>query len=521
MVIQASIIFVFNYYLQNIFILIITIDNLNIEAKQNDEAKNQLVYEIKQLKEQLDLKLLEEKSDLSQNKLSNGENIFDKKSEEKCSIKDTADLYAIKNLTDADKLLRDENIALKSELEKRDETISKLQADLHQYFSQISENKKLMEIKDKKLDDMVLKESSNSSKLNDAEKKITEMKKLIADNELSFNKLKQDLDFKVTIENELRSENKRLTINLNDLNGQLKEKISDLDFLNKENNTLQERINTDGLKIQKLEDDWKKLKNKLSETNSQLEVKNMEINQLKSKELNRDKNIFKENEKIRTELFTLQAKQAELLSKHDEAIKELQEELKKNVTEKDKLIEELSELKSKHTNQRGGRSLGSFIEQEIDHEKAVLQGIENQALNAKYETRIQYLEVEIDTLRSKIRKLLREKEIQDQVLKESQLLVKEIALKYATDSDAWNRQKQKLLEKEKLYEESVEMRKELKKAADKLRQKLQSLEEQIIEKQNKHTIEKNNWETQRIQYMSQNNKVSFIHLIFMLFHLEL
>ena len=249
------------------------------------------------------------------------------------------------------------------------------------------------------------------------------------------------------------------------------------------------------------------MKNKLSETNSQLEVRNMEINQLKSKELNRDKNIFKENEKIRTELFTLQAKQTELISKHDEAIKELHDELKRNVTEKEKLIEDMNELKSKQTNQRANRSLGSFIEQEIDHEKAVLQGIENQALNAKYETRIQYLEVEIDTLRSKIRKLLREKEIQDQVLKESQLLVKEIALKYATDSDAWNRQKQKLLEKEKLYEESVEMRKELKKAADKLRQKLQSLEEQIIEKQNKHTIEKNSWETQRIQYMSQNNKV--------------
>lgn len=51
------------------------------------------------------------------------------------------------------------------------------------------------------------------------------------------------------------------------------------------------------------------------------------------------------------------------------------------------------------------------------------------------------------------------------------------------------------------------MRKELKKAADKLRQKLQSLEEQIIEKQNKYTIEKNSWETQRIQFMSANNKV--------------
>jgi hypothetical protein len=57
------------------------------------------------------------------------------------------------------------------------------------------------------------------------------------------------------------------------------------------------------------------------------------------------------------------------------------------------------------------------------------------------------------------------------------------------------------------------MRKELKKAADKLRQKLQSLEEQIIDKQNKHTIEKNNWETQRIQYLTTNNRVKILIII--------
>ena len=86
-------------------------------------------------------------------------------------------------------------------------------------------------------------------------------------------------------------------------------------------------------------------------------------------------------------------------------------------------------------------------------------------------------------------------------------MVKEIALRYTSDSEAWQRQKQKLLEKEKLYEESVEMRRELKKAADKLRQKLQSLEEQIIDKQNKHTIERNGWETQRLQVIAVNNRV--------------
>jgi hypothetical protein len=48
-----------------------------------------------------------------------------------------------------------------------------------------------------------------------------------------------------------------------------------------------------------------------------------------------------------------------------------------------------------------------MIEQEIDHEKAILEKLEAQAVNTKYEAKIQYLEVEIDTLRSKIRKLLK------------------------------------------------------------------------------------------------------------------
>lgn len=45
---------------------------------------------------------------------------------------------------------------------------------------------------------------------------------------------------------------------------------------------------------------------------------------------------------------------------------------------------------------------------------------------------------------------LKDKETQDQVLKETQHLMKDIALKYQSDSDSWNRQRQKLLEKEKL-----------------------------------------------------------------------
>lgn len=47
------------------------------------------------------------------------------------------------------------------------------------------------------------------------------------------------------------------------------------------------------------------------------------------------------------------------------------------------------------------------VDAELDQEKQALKKLETQALNAKYEMKIQYLEIEIDTLRSKIRKLLK------------------------------------------------------------------------------------------------------------------
>lgn len=57
------------------------------------------------------------------------------------------------------------------------------------------------------------------------------------------------------------------------------------------------------------------------------------------------------------------------------------------------------------------------------------------------------------------------------------------------------------------YDESIEMKKELKMAADRLRQKLQSIEEQMRDNDNKHMIDKFNWETQRLQLVSTINRV--------------
>lgn len=93
------------------------------------------------------------------------------------------------------------------------------------------------------------------------------------------------------------------------------------------------------------------------------------------------------------------------------------------------------------------------------------------------------------------------------MLKENQQIAREITQKYQIDSENWNKQRQTLIEKEKLYEESIQMRKELKAATDRLRQKLQLVEEQAIDKENRHLIEKSNWETQRLQLVTTINRL--------------
>ena len=47
------------------------------------------------------------------------------------------------------------------------------------------------------------------------------------------------------------------------------------------------------------------------------------------------------------------------------------------------------------------------IENEIQNEKMMLQKIETETLTLKYETKIQYLDAEIETYRSKIKKLIK------------------------------------------------------------------------------------------------------------------
>ena len=309
---------------------------MNSEAKQNDETRTQLSTEIQQLREKLDDKLIENKTN---------------------------------NLTDFDKLLRDsdqaEYFTLKNDLEDKNTKISLLEHDADQKNELIETLKSEIELKETQLNESSRREKEFEEKYTDTRHKLYELESQIEDAEQVIIQLKFELDSKSTVETSLRSDTDLLHDKLNEFSVQLKEKISEIEFLNKENNALQERVNSDESKLNLATEDMAKHKHKCDQLLSELDSKNDEFskfeNLIKSKEIElneinkklviRDQIIrdkVKECETCRYDLNDLQIKYNTLGSTTDERIKSLTNELDSLSIEKNKIYNELVELAEKH-----------------------------------------------------------------------------------------------------------------------------------------------------------------------------
>jgi hypothetical protein len=61
------------------------------------------------------------------------------------------------------------------------------------------------------------------------------------------------------------------------------------------------------------------------------------------------------------------------------------------------------------------------------------------------------------------------------------------------------------------YDESIKLKSELQNAVDRLRQKLHELEVHSQDKQNRHAIEKQQWDIQRLEFIGKINEVHCCH----------
>jgi chromosome segregation ATPase len=328
------------------------------------------------------------------------------------------EIEVIKNLTDADKLLRDENKVLKGELEEKTDTLNKLQIEIQAKTSKINELNVLVEKKEAQLENTSKKEKNLIENLDAFSRQISELTKQIDMSESSIKHLKSEINMKNKIEMSLSEDTHKLNDKLTQLNLVLKEKTNQIDVLGQENKTLLDKFNSESMRCKAVENDLTQCKAKLSQLNKDLEVKSLELvsieNLIKSKENefdNKSTKLFASEVSVKEKLEEcIRNKQAlqelkekyELLGKDSETkVGSLTREIDRLNKEKDELISSFEELQLEHT------KCASIKSVENENEKALLKKLELQAINSKYESKSQYLEIEIDTLRSKVRKLLK------------------------------------------------------------------------------------------------------------------
>lgn len=237
----------------------------------------------------------------------------------------------------------------------------------------------------------------------------------------------------------------------------MQEKASEIEFLNRESNALQERANADEIRCKRVEAETAELRARLVEVQSELEKSRAEVSRLETaaaasvgtQTIGRasgrqwttttttgvKRQQVDELDKTKRELTELRDKYAELSESVGGQVGTLNKEIERLNREKEHLALDLADLKAKYEraleiNQRKGifnflifdslsiklcflllfkdkkHEPGHYLS-EHDQERILLEKLEAQTLNTKYEAKVQYLEVEIDTLRSKIRKLLK------------------------------------------------------------------------------------------------------------------
>ena len=211
---------------------------------------------------------------------------------------------------------------------------------------------------------------------------------------------------------------------------QLTEKSDELESLRRENAMWLEKTERDEARVKALEKEAFKLRFLIDDLNRDLEMKNAELARyeslVRSKELElgdvNDKLVSKEHmfrskledyEKNRADLAALRLKYSELGASLNEQLSALNKHIAALTADKQALADQLDATKAEleQINKRPPPPPPQVETTDsgaaADSERVAMLRLENQALSVKYEAKVQYLEVEINTLRARIQKLLK------------------------------------------------------------------------------------------------------------------
>ena len=231
-----------------------------------------------------------------------------------------------------------------------------------------------------------------------------------------------------------------------------------------------------------------------------LDQKQTRVNELSMKIIEKEDIIetkVKECQKHRLELRELETKYYTLGKQLEEQISSMGKEMEKLNCEKEMLKFDLESLRLSQQNEQLTKT--SNVDDEINR--------------VKNECRQQIVDGEIENYKLRLTQLTKEKDDLLKQLNEFGRKYRDLQSKSDANEQSFIRMKKDINDKQRNYDESIKMKAELQNAVDRLRQKLYDLELHNQDKQNKYSIDKQEWENHRVDLCGKINEVRSFQLI--------
>jgi len=292
------------------------------------------------------------------------------------------------------------------------------------------------------------------------------------------------------------STNQQLQITIENLNNSLKTQQEQQTKLEDENARLTQ-INQKQIQDLRHMD---QLRQSIVTFEKKLDQKQTRVNELSMKIIEKEDIIetkVKECQKHRLELRELETKYYTLGKQLEEQISSMGKEMEKLNCEKEMLKFDLESLRLSQQNEQLTKT--SNVDDEINR--------------VKNECRQQIVDGEIENYKLRLTQLTKEKDDLLKQLNEFGRKYRDLQSKSDANEQSFIRMKKDINDKQRNYDESIKMKAELQNAVDRLRQKLYDLELHNQDKQNKYSIDKQEWENHRVDLCGKINEVRSFQLI--------
>ncbi|CAF2605170.1 unnamed protein product [Rotaria sp. Silwood2] len=407
--------------------------------------------------------------------------------ENKINEKIVNDLQQILRSSRWNKQLTEEQIQTQSTVNKTMEQTSEIIQQANELFTLVQNKEDILEKIRYRLINLTYETNDTSSLLEEFDK----IKTSFDEKQQNFNQLQKSFD---NLQNSSKKLEEQLQIQINK-NQTFEKTYEQQNLINNELQQENTRLST--LNAKQLQDlkHLEQLRQSILTFEKKLDQKQTRVNELSMKIIEKEDIIetkVKECQKHRLELRELETKYYTLGKQLEEQIIAMTKEIEKLNVEKEMLKFDLESIRLNQKNDRP-TSAKSIIEDEI--------------ARVKSECYQQIIDAEIESYKLRLNQSNNEKDELVKTIKEFEKKYKELQIKYDVNEQAWTRLKTDMSDKQRKYDESIKLKSELQNAVDRLRQKLYDLEIHSQEKQNKYTIDKQQWEIERVELVGKINEL--------------